>query len=1178
MATSGTTKKQKCADALVQSWTPVFVPLCSAYENAVSICRMAGICSDDVIALSTSPSFDPFMIEVMGAVSSGASICIIGEGERMSAIALLEMLMRSKATVWQTTPLVLAQAVEAAAERKKQGSVQVDLSSLRVVFVGGDVFPKSKCIRSFVEAFKCCAEIAFYNLYGVTEVSVWATIQRVPRDWWMAEEECRVPLGRPLYGTTLAIRRHNIQKGKEEDDFSDIDITHYFDEASKSHLFQKPNRKEEDEKKEDEEIIVGELLIGGTNRMCFVGAELAQMAMWPSGDIVEFDKSRRELHWIGRRDNQVKIRGKRMQLEDVEQILVSLQGVDCAKAIYVRNETLLLNSQSAKCSEHIAGAFVLNAAAERANEGILVAIITVSISSKQFLGTFVESEVVSAAKKRLPSHAQPDVVVVVSSFPLTDHCKVDTVRLEQITCNAIFQLFQQKNRKSTKVAEIATKTDEKSGILQLVQSDLTDEESHSGIMDSICVELSGENKENIALFVWSVWKSELGDLDTELTHSTLDADPSFVYLGGDSKKAAAVVEKVLAPIVEQLPRGIDGIGYVRQELIGATLRSTLSASVSVLGSVLGRDSVRVFVSHNQRLTDDRCSFSSGFALKEFSRMPRKYKTQQHPFCHVCIKLSSAKELLEKNDNIVQLLKITSLTRTGLSSFSSSDDSLCFAFDSKQVKICLQSAFDLGSCVDSKVCAVQLGNPPSNCILASAFSPTLSFCFVPSSSPPPLHSTEATIFPQLTLGTRPLSDAGGSILNVSYCSDRISTIFSYITCNVDSSLFIVNSKVEMSEERSQELPKCTSTIRTVELRDPKGAKLAPFPVPNTSACNEAWIFTRSGQIISVNTETMEQQVLFEAATAGDEAISRELVASADASCSERAARRSFCFSTYPSMSSSKEIFVVATLGGDLFCFRTIESDKRGGRSVLCEWQRHVSSHPIVSSVLHLSFGSGRHAELSSSASSSSSSKSSSITDSKRAFDECWCVVDIRGYVAFVNPAGEIIGNYTISPEELCCVKGSFHLDALLLQMNKQTYECIIALFSGSGNMLHLLRCRFNDRKIEVAIVEHRVFGFDCVLMEKDASKNVSYSPLLSASPAVLMRGTGSPFLSLVVIPSQNGDVIFMEIDANALEAHIVAVLQLPSLVFSSPCVIGSDAFSVGCRDNNLYVFSILRLLK
>src|SRR6185369_2782764 len=114
-----------------------------------------------------------------------------------------------------------------------------------------------------------------------------------------------------------------------------------------------------------------------------VGARL-----YRTGDIARY-RSTGELEFIGRKDQQVKLRGIRIELEEIDSILGACPGVQACKTIV------------------------------RAEEELLVAYIAVEGAAVS------ESEVRSFLKERLPSYMVPSFFVMLDALPLTPNGKVD---------------------------------------------------------------------------------------------------------------------------------------------------------------------------------------------------------------------------------------------------------------------------------------------------------------------------------------------------------------------------------------------------------------------------------------------------------------------------------------------------------------------------------------------------------------------------------------------------------------------------------------------------------------------------------------------------------------------------------------------------------------------------------
>lgn len=137
--------------------------------------------------------------------------------------------------------------------------------------------------------------LALFNIYGTTECSCWATLNKVPwnnEDLPRLSSEVLQQIGTPLEGTTIEVRG--------DDGISVI---------------------------QDGE---GELWLGGDSRICLVGDETSGLALRPTGDLVRV-KNSTTIQIIGRRDHQVKVFGKRCHLDNLARQLQLLPGVIFAK-------------------------------------------------------------------------------------------------------------------------------------------------------------------------------------------------------------------------------------------------------------------------------------------------------------------------------------------------------------------------------------------------------------------------------------------------------------------------------------------------------------------------------------------------------------------------------------------------------------------------------------------------------------------------------------------------------------------------------------------------------------------------------------------------------------------------------------------------------------------------------
>ncbi|XP_006931171.1 beta-alanine-activating enzyme isoform X5 [Felis catus] len=175
-------------------------------------------------------------------------------------------------------------------------------TSLRVLALGGEAFPSLAVLKSWRGVGN---KTQIFNIYGITEVSSWATFYKIPEKFLNSTLKCElpVPLGFPLLGTVVEVRDTNgftIQEGN------------------------------------------GQVFLGGKNRVCFLDDEMIVPlgTMRATGDLVTVKDG--EMFFLGRKDSQIKRYGKRLNIEFVQQVAEGLQQVESCAVTWYNQEKLIL--------------------------------------------------------------------------------------------------------------------------------------------------------------------------------------------------------------------------------------------------------------------------------------------------------------------------------------------------------------------------------------------------------------------------------------------------------------------------------------------------------------------------------------------------------------------------------------------------------------------------------------------------------------------------------------------------------------------------------------------------------------------------------------------------------------------------------------------------------------------
>jgi amino acid adenylation domain-containing protein/thioester reductase-like protein len=241
-----------------------------------------------------SISFDAAVWELVTALCGAATLVLGAREEMLPGRPLAEFIAKHSIEMLCLPPSVLATLTV----------FRDQLSCLRVIAAGGEACPLSLA-QSWVGA-----NTRFFNAYGPTEITVCATM------FEFKAESLSVPIGNALPNVELYIldEERNLCKSGEK----------------------------------------GELYIGGVGvaqgylgkeemtGSRFINNPFGRGKIYKTGDIVYEDLCDRGLfHYVGRVDNQVKIRGLRVELEAIEKVLGQHPAVQ-ATAVKVQGASMLV--------------------------------------------------------------------------------------------------------------------------------------------------------------------------------------------------------------------------------------------------------------------------------------------------------------------------------------------------------------------------------------------------------------------------------------------------------------------------------------------------------------------------------------------------------------------------------------------------------------------------------------------------------------------------------------------------------------------------------------------------------------------------------------------------------------------------------------------------------------------
>lgn len=259
--------------------------------------REVGVTEEDRLSSHAPFHFDLSTFDLFAAAHAGAAVVLVPRDLSIFPVMLARFIAEQAITVWYSVPSALTALV-------LRGELQdTPLPALRVVIFAGEVFP----VKYLARLMELVPKPRYLNFFGPTETNV-CTWHEVPRG---EPPTAELPIGVPLRGVSATIERED---GTPADDGE-----------------------------------LGELVIGGPTVMhgYWNDPERTERTLrvedgvrhYRTGDLVR-RRPDGELLFTGRRDSQIKTRGYRVELGEIEAALNAIEGVVEAAVIAVPDETI----------------------------------------------------------------------------------------------------------------------------------------------------------------------------------------------------------------------------------------------------------------------------------------------------------------------------------------------------------------------------------------------------------------------------------------------------------------------------------------------------------------------------------------------------------------------------------------------------------------------------------------------------------------------------------------------------------------------------------------------------------------------------------------------------------------------------------------------------------------------
>jgi amino acid adenylation domain-containing protein len=252
------------------------------------------ITSNDVILQKTPFNFDVSVWELFWWFMEGAKVCFLPPRGEKNPLVIIDTINKKGITVMHFVPSLLGVFLGYLSGKK-----DIKLSSLRLVFSSGEALP-GKYVTQFEAILNKDCSNKLVNLYGPTE----ATVDVTYYDCSLGTLKGKIPIGKPIDNTRIYI---------VSDDMQLLGVGR-----------------------------AGELLIAGVglargylNRVELTSEKFIDAPfnlngkVYKTGDLARWFNDG-NIEYIGRIDNQVKIRGLRIELGEIEETLLKHESIkDC---------------------------------------------------------------------------------------------------------------------------------------------------------------------------------------------------------------------------------------------------------------------------------------------------------------------------------------------------------------------------------------------------------------------------------------------------------------------------------------------------------------------------------------------------------------------------------------------------------------------------------------------------------------------------------------------------------------------------------------------------------------------------------------------------------------------------------------------------------------------------------
>ena len=341
----------------------------SALSYAKLSAHRYGVHANDVLSNFSSLHFDMSTMDYLTVTYAGASAVIISEAYTKMPASLSQLMETESISIWYSVPFALIQLLQHGLLEER------NLESLRWVLYGGEPFAP-KHLRKLMTLWP---QARFSNVYGPAEVNQ-CTYYHLPKTF--SADEDSVPIGYCWENTSALLLDENDQPVNTVDTTGEL-------------VVKTPT------------MMRGYWNNPSLNHDCYFDYEVypgISDRYYRTGDIASVNRQQQfVLH--GRKDRQIKFRGHRIELDEIESVFYRHQGVKQCAAYIVKPVTMT-DADS--------------------NDAYLEVMLSLKPAQTIEVKAFHRH-----AYESLPVYARPQTILVTEQFPLTTSGKIDRKQLAQ---------------------------------------------------------------------------------------------------------------------------------------------------------------------------------------------------------------------------------------------------------------------------------------------------------------------------------------------------------------------------------------------------------------------------------------------------------------------------------------------------------------------------------------------------------------------------------------------------------------------------------------------------------------------------------------------------------------------------------------------------------------------------